>query len=423
MVQILENNPSFGQQLGAQLGKAGGTIAQQLAEDAVLKRHGVDVSGLTGYARDVGIKEQLKRAALIKQGRAQFGALSGNQGIAPTQGTQPTPGEPGQPGQQSQIAPSRQAVQQQTSIGNEKRFIPPNEIETEARRRGNIKLNAGVATDPQTEIALIQQENAGVQQYEQRQEQFGNLAEEEFTKAYKSAKPEEVASFRRKGEELARQGLSDAQVRKQLAIEARKYANEVKNLRNVQGNRFYHKPGQIITGTSRSDEERKKSIRVAAKPFLDRGEYSVVRNELSKKGYGPEETEEIISNLSEQTKKSLNDFQRIPAPEKRVKSMRGNDVQDPSYRTFANNPEGQQKFGQNLQSTLEKDPNSNLLLLRKAYQDKGVDWNAFKSELDNLLESGQWQPNDEQSKMLEYIQEPPLNVLETMLHEMNIIGR
>lgn len=421
MIQILDSNPSFSQQLGAQLGKATGTVAQQLAEDAVLKRKGIDVSGLTGYARDVAIKEGIKRAALVGQGRRTLEPQGAMQGAAPTSGVQPVQGQQAQPGAQPSPRQIQAPAQQQR--GTSKDIVPPEQLEAVATQRAHAKLNRGVPTDLQTEIGLIQQENSNVAQYKQYQEQLGNLAEEEFGKAYKSAKPEEIASFRRKGEELATQGLSEAQVKKQLAIEARKYANEVKTLRNVQGNRFYHKPGQIITGTSRSDEERKKSIRTAAKPFLDRGEYSVVRNELSKKGYGPEETEEIISNLSEQTKKSLNDFQKIPAPPKRVSTMKGNDVQDPSYRTFATNPEGQQKFGQNLQSTLEKDPNTNLLLLRKAYQDKGVDWNAFKSELDNLLESGQWQPNDEQSKMLEYIQEPPLNILETMLHEMNIIGR
>ena len=421
MVQILDSNPSFSQQLGAQLGKAGGTIAQQLAEDVMLKNKGVDVSGLTGYARDVAIKEGIKRAALIGQGRRELSVQGGTPGTMQTPGIQPVEGNQSQPG----TAPSPRQIQAppQQQRGVSKDIIPPEQIEAVAAQRAHAKLNRGVPTDLQTERGLIQQENANVAQYKQYQEQLGNLAEEEFTKAYKSAKPEEVASFRRKGEELATQGLSEAQVKKQLAIEARKYANEVKNLRNIQGNRFYHKPGQIISGTSRSDEERRKSIRTAAKPFLDRGEYSVVRNELSKKGYGPEETEEIISNLSEQTKKSLNDFQNVPAPLKKVSTMKGGDVNDPSYRAFANNPEGQKKFGQNLQSTLEKDPNSNLLLLRKAYQDKGVDCNAFKSELDNMLESGQWQPNDEQSKMLEYIQEPPLNILESLLHEMNIIGR
>ena len=89
MVQILDSNPSFSQQLGAQLGKAGGTIAQQLAEDVMLKNKGVDVSGLTGYARDVAIKEGIKRAALIGQGRRELSVQGGTPGTMQTPGIQP----------------------------------------------------------------------------------------------------------------------------------------------------------------------------------------------------------------------------------------------------------------------------------------------------------------------------------------------
>ena len=416
MIQILDSNPSFSQQLGAQLGKAGGTVAQQLAEDAVLKRKGIDVSGLTGYARDVAIKEGVKRAALIGEGRRSLGPQGATPGSLPNQGIKPVQGQQAQPGTQPT------SRQQASPIGQSKIIIPPEQLEAVATQRAREKLNRGQPTDLQTEIGLIQQENANTAQYKQYQEQLGNQAEEELLKAYKSAKPEEIASFRRKGEELATQGLSESQIKKQLAIDSRKYANEVKNLRNVQGARAHHKAGQFFSGTGRSDEERKKSIRTAAKPFLDRGEHSVVRNQLSSKGYGPEEIESIISDLSEQTKKSLNDFQNVKQPFSSKLGIKSG-TQDPTYRAFKNNPEGQQKFGQSLQETLQKDPNANLLLLRKAYEDKGVDWNSFKTEFDNLMEGGQFQPNDEQSKMLDYIQEPPLDRLERMLADLNWWGR
>lgn len=414
MVQVLESNPTFAQQIGRATGGVLGKGAAEVAENLALKQRGIDVSGLSGYARDVAIKEGTKRAMMLQQGQRTLAPAGGQQPTPATQGIQPVSGTPAEPGQQ----PVTQAI-----TGTEKRFIPPEQIEQEAIRRGQAKISRGEPTDLQTEVGLIQQENANVAQHEQRQQQYGDFAQEEFEKAFSSAKPEEIASFRRKGEEYAKMGLAPSQVQKQLAKDARVYANEVKRLRNVPGVRMHAKVHQFYTGTGEKDEARKQTIRRAAQPFLDRGEHSVVRNNLSSKGYGPEEIESIISDLSEQTKKSLNEFGNVKPSLLNRAVKREVGVEDPSYRAFKNNPEGQQKFATSLQDTLQKDPNANLLLLRKAYEDKGVDWNTFKNEFNNIIENGQFSPNDEQSKMLEYIDEPPLNRLEKIMADLNWWGR
>ena len=139
----------------------------------------------------------------------------------------------------------------------------------------------------------------------------------------------------------------------------------------------------------------------------------------------------MISDLGEQTKKSLSEFNAPSAPKEKnlkYKYKEGKKealpaTQDPTYRTYANNPEGQKEFAQNLQKTLQSDPNTNLLLLRKAYEDKGVDWNTFKQEFDSFLESGQIQLNDNQMNMSKYLQEPPLDRLDKLLADFNFIGR
>jgi hypothetical protein len=428
MVQILENNPTFSQQLGRALGEQTGKFASNFAEDMALKKRGVDVAGLTGYARDVAIKEGIKRAALIEQGRRTLGPqggtaqTQGSKAIQPTQAAQPAAGA---------MPTSRQPSSQRPQGGTSKIIIPPEQIEAEAARRGTEKLNRGVPTDLQSEIALIQQENANVSQYQGYQKTIGDQAEAELGKVYKRATPEESAYFRRKGEGLATQGLSQAQIDRELARDARNFTNQLKKLDETPGARARHKVGQAFKGTGRTDEQRRREIQAAAKPLLDEGLYESVRNRLHSNGYGPEETESLISDLSEQAKKSLSDFNAPAAPKdknfkykyKEGKKEALQATQDPTYRTYANNPQGQQEFAQNLQKTLQSDPNTNLLLLRKAYEDKGVDWNTFKQEFDSLLESGQIQLNDDQMNMSEYLQEPPLDRLDKLLADFNFIGR
>lgn len=428
MVQILENNPSFGQQIGRALGEQGGKFASNFAEDLALKKRGIDVSGLTGYARDVAIKEGMKRSALIEQGRRTLEPQGGQTGIAPTQGAQPAIGARAQ---EQTLPPSRQTAGQRPQGGTSKIIIPPEQIESVASQRAHAKLNRGLPTDLQTEIGLIQQENANVSQYQGYQKQIGEQAATELEKVYKRATPEELAYFRRKGETLATQGLSQAQIDRELARESRNFTNQLKKLDETQGARARHKIGQFLKGTSRTSEQRRKEIQTAAKPLLDAGLYESVRNRLHSNGYGPEETEALISDLGEQSKKSLSDFNAPIAPKgdiykykyKGGKKEAVSPTEDPTYRTYAANPQGQQEFSQNLQKTLQSDPNANLLLLRKAYEDKGVDWNTFKQEFDSLLESGQIQLNDDQMNMSEYLQEPPLHRLDKILSEFNFIGR
>jgi hypothetical protein len=425
MVQVLESNPSFGQQLGRALGEQGGKFASQFAEDMALKRHGIDVTGLTGYARDVGIKEQMKRAAMIEQGRRTLtpqggtAQTQGTMGAQPVQGNQPTPG---------QMPPSRKPSQERPLGGTSKIIIPPEQIEAEATRRATEKLNRGVATDLQTEVGLIHQDNANVAQYQEYQTQTGNEAVEALEKYYPGANEQQKDSFRKIGEQAALMGLSRGETKAYLTQESRRFSNELRNLEKVQGARARHKIGQAIKGTLKSTEERDRATRAAIKPFLDRGDYTTVRDELSRKGYGPEEIESYVSTLSEPIKKTMGGFNGPKEPsflEKKRRQLPGvaEGVTDPTFRSYRNDPEGQKQFATNLQQTLQSDPNVNLILLRKAYEDKGVDWSTFKDEFDNLINGGQFSPTDDQINMLDKLQEPPLDRLDKILSNFNLIGR
>jgi hypothetical protein len=455
MVQIIEEQPSFAQELGRGAGKTLGNFAGGLGmgalearerklENAALAKRGIDVSGLTGRAREIAIEEGMKRAALLGQGQRTF-QEEGELGATPTQGSlsnqvltgnQADRAQRTSPRQaESTITQQRAAVAQQgdaptTQTRTSKSIIPADEIESEARRRGKIKISQGIPTDLQTEMQLIDQENDRNIKYRQVQDKYGADAENALRTVFPKANPVQLSNFAKRGEQYARAGLSEGEVKKQAALDARQYRDELGTLKDVQGARVRHKIGQAIKGTSRSDEARKQSIRLAAKPFLDRGEYDEVRGELRDKGYGPEEIEELISDLGEQTKKSLAEFVP-PTLEKpkmfKYKYEKGKKVslpptQDPTYRTYINNPEGQQEFAKNLQNTLINDPNANLILLRKAYEDKGVDWDTFGNEYNNLLLSGQISQTEEQRKMADYLAEPPMNLLYGLWDEISPWG-
>ena len=80
-------------------------------------------------------------------------------------------------------------------------------------------------------------------------------------------------------------------------------------------------------------------------------------------------------------------------------------------------------FAENLGQVLQNDPSANLILLRKAYEDRGVDWNSFKDVIDQMTLNGQFKPDPEQIKAMELLDNPPLDRLDAILHHFKFTGR
>jgi len=414
MVQILDSNPSFSQQLGAQLGKAGGTIAQQLAEDSILRKHGVDVAGLTGYARDVKIKEGIKRAALIGEGRRGLDPLGATPGNTQTPGIQSVQGQQAQPGTQPT---SRQQMNQpiQQAQGQESKYVPPEQIKSLANRNAHEKLNRGIPTTIDAEVGLIEQDNARLAQHQARQEVAGAKARDALSKVYPDATDEQQAILARKAEQYITQGLSVGEQDRRMAVDAKNMKNQVSSIEKaLPPKRFYTVAKEKLLGTGRSAEKTRESIRLKLKPLLDDAQFDTARTLLKNRGYGPEEAEAIVSNLSNETKKNLQGFEPI---------KKGAFHDDPSYRAFKEGSPEAQKFGQNLQQTMQADPATNLILLRKEYEDRGVDWRSFKDQLDNLQSQDVFKPNDDQMKQIDLLDQPPLDRLDVLLHNFGFKGR
>ena len=123
----------------------------------------------------------------------------------------------------------------------------------------------------------------------------------------------------------------------------------------------------------------------------------------------------LISSLGESTNKTLAEMPKVRG------FFSFNDVAPEWMRGLSE--EKQQAFTNNLGEVLEKDPSTNLVLLRKAYEDKGVDWKEFKNSMDSMIAEGKFKPSDDQLKALDILTQPPLDRLDKILFSLKLTGR
>ena len=254
------------------------------------------------------------------------------------------------------------------------------------------------------------------------QERVGGQAVEKLLNVFPEATDEQQAIFRKKGEEADRQFKSQAEKDRYLAKEATKFKNTIANVKaSIPAGRSFNLPKQQFLGNDRSFEQARGDLRLKLAPLLKEGLYDTARLLLSEKGYYPEERESILTDLSEPSLKVVAQMPQLKPVEKEVivpespfavpKMVNRLDVKD---RLTAENY---------LQEALKADPRANLVLLRKAFEEKGVDWRTFKDGINRLYENGQLDLDDDQRNMLDVLDEPPLTNLGKFLHQIKFVGR
>lgn len=253
------------------------------------------------------------------------------------------------------------------------------------------------------------------------QREYGRLAQEKLNEVMPNAGSEETAYIKRKVEELAGQNKSEADIERLAAGEARKYKNLISQISNdIPAQRVQNRPVMKLLGTSKSEEQARNDLRVKLKPLLDAGLYDKARSILSERGYMPEEREMIISNLGENALKTMSQMPSLQPREGAFQRAANKAL----FKENTYDPEQIQSFKQNLQDVLTKDPSTNLILLRRKYEDeKGVDWRMFKDSLNDLIDQGVFTPNDDQFNMLNKLDQPALNNLDQLLYNVGLIGR
>ena len=340
-------------------------------------------------------------------------------------------------GTQGPGQPSPSMMPQVATTGQKVPVLDPRGVIAEGKRIQQESMNAGVPMDQQSAWQLAHQQNeankahnAGVEGEQETeriaQRDYGNKGESAIANVYPEASDEVKAIFRRKGEELASQNKSEAAIDRALAVEARKFANMIANVRESIGPPRSTSTQKLL-GTGRDADAVKISLRNKLKPLLDEGLYDTARNELSKLGYHPEERETILADVGEGTRKALAEMpqmKREKTPGKRAGgSFEKGYYTPPSENLAPMNSAQKAIFKNSLTKVFENDPSTNLILLRKQYEDKGVDWRSFSEALNDMIYNEEIKLNPDQFAMLDKIDMPPLNELDKILHGAQLIGR
>jgi hypothetical protein len=324
------------------------------------------------------------------------------------------------------------------------------EILAAAQDTVNQKIAQGLPADLNEELNIFRSiendKKLGNQQVEADrekrlalQEKYGVMGEGAYKTYFgENADPEHLAWFGRKGEAYALEGKTDSEIKQLLAKDARKLKNDIKKIENTIGP--LRSVRSLLAQDSRKQERKYQDINIKLQPLLKEGLYNDARNLLEGIGYQPEEREQIITKgLGENTNKVLVKMPPVKKIEKASLLQSGKIQKDENGKKHIV-PAGMELkkgevvnqtlpeedvniFQDNLRNVFKADPKTNLLLLRKAYEEKGIDWQTFKNGLNDLIESGEVNLDEDQDEFLDLLETPPLSRLGELLHGLGLQGR
>lgn len=327
---------------------------------------------------------------------------------------------------------------QTETTGKNRRVLNPDELIQEGQRIAQEKTSAGMPTSFEEGFNTASTINTLNENYNQKieneriqrvntQRDYGEKGVQKILKVLPEASDELQAVMRRKGEEAALSSNKESDVERDLAKEAKNWANKLSSIeKSLPAPRLFSDIKNTLLGINRKDEKIKQDIRLKLSPLLKEGLYDEARNLLSRTGRHPEEREDLISDLGENAVKTLN---TLPALEKNY-YPESEKITPQEYKfgtkstpKARHSPENMEVIKNNLKEVLTSDPSTNLVLLRKAYEDRGIDWNEFKDSLNDLILNGDIKLNSDQLNFLDVLEQPPLNNLDKILHGLKLIGR
>lgn len=258
------------------------------------------------------------------------------------------------------------------------------------------------------------------QQRTEAQNKYGQLSEDMISKYFPNASEELKSMFRKYGEEEATEkGATEATIRKNLANKARIFTDRVEAIKSsLPAPRVFQKFINQVMGTDREFDKLQNDMRIKLKPLLDKGLYNETREILHDLGYGPEETEATIFDLNPYAKQEI---AKLPDLKKKEKFVSTYSKPFPEKQAYT--PEQKEQIVNTIRNVFKKDPNTNLILLRKAFEEKGVDWNEFKDALNELELNKEIKLEADQETQRHFLDSPPLSNLGKILKGLNIIGK
>jgi hypothetical protein len=314
-------------------------------------------------------------------------------------------------------------IPQEATTGQKLPLLAPNEKPAAAKKLVADRKKEGIITTLQEAMGEINANeddkklhNAAVdkelEQQVKGQQNYGKQAVDQLRKVYPNSTPEIDAVFKKFGEEEATKGKSEADIERSLATKAKNFSNAIFNIeKDLSAPRFLNSISRKLEGTYKDFEQSSKDIRSKLQPILELGLYDTARNLMSRLGYYPEEIDVTVNPLGEREKIALNKVPKNTSTQNKHPSFFSPELN----KDLSNIKEG-------LIDLKQANPNFSLVLARKMFEDKGYDSRMFKDAL-NELESEGFKLEDDQQNQRGILDTPPLNMLQQILHDINIIGR
>ncbi len=322
-------------------------------------------------------------------------------------------------------------VPQEATTGKKLPLLSPDQFAPSAKQLAAARTKEGIPTTPLQAMEEIKQyeedkkiHNAKVDeelsQQVAGQEKYGARAVDYLKKSFGDAKttPEMEAYFSKEGEDVSKEGKSEAEINRYLSEKAKNFANSVSNIKqSASAPRLQNNLLKGFEGTYKNFEESAKDLQKHLKPLLDAQLYDYSRGLLSDLGYYPEEREVIVNPLTDKSKALLNSVRAVPKLEK------FESLGIPGVPVRQNPNAGD---SQNVKTALMEikqiEPNFSLPLARKMMEDKGYGWRTFKDALNELQDEG-FVLEDDQRNQMGLLDTPPESQLEKILRSLNLIGR
>ncbi len=356
--------------------------------------------------------------------------------------------QPGQeqPPEQNKFFPSNQPGQngpgnipQEATNGQVQKVLSPTERIPAIKKLMDDSAKAGIPIsypEAKGQIDAVEEEkklhNTEIENERKRrvtsQREYGKKAVEQLTHVFPEATPEMQAIFKKKGEEYAgsEEGKSEADIDRHLAVEAKNFKNMYSNIqKDLSAPRLQNKLQRSFLQSGKDFEQSAADLRVKLKPLLDLGLYDTARNLLTELGYYPEEREQIINPMGEKESTVLN---RVPKATRNMTEVnqflpRKSILPESPYSY----PEGQKEnIIEGLKDLHQANPNFSLPLARKSFEDKNYDWRIFKdafNDFEGILSQENKELSTDQQNQRTILDSPPLNLLEKVLHGLNLQGR
>jgi len=302
--------------------------------------------------------------------------------------------------------PKKTGLIPQRTVPNELRPVPSvEEVEqlgVAIARENNLPDQEGIDIALQKRQDLINQNNmvrSEDQAIAQKKSELNAIGQTRAMNSIQTADPEVFTHFGKEAEKLGEVVDSPAELDNAIEKNIREYKTNVARV-----SRSIPSP--------RGEKKDKSNIKNLLKPLA--AFPNVQREILSEKGYDLEEREDLVSGLSEYSNKviaqmpSINKKGRV-TPTGMGSASLASSFNEMSNRTYT--PQEKELIDQTVDDIFSSDPSSNIVLVRKALESKGVNWRAYKDALDKAVDEGKLKMTDEQFDHYSQMNEPPISFL------------